>query len=300
VSRACHSSKRDADLPPLGLSNVHNCTRATVTLAPNGRLFVLKRPCPPPPTSNTRKRGKVVQFSPQSRKRLMQLFASIDTDYILRAGLFLTLTYEDPYPTDPKTWKANLRAFITALEREFPTCATVWRMEYQERGAPHFHLITFGPQFIDKEWITATWRRIALSQSRYQGHYATKIERPSNCDQACYYLTKYAAKVDKHAKPIAAGRLWGVRRGDLLPITLLEATIDVEGAQRLKEGMIGTMDPDSVNKCVKVGRGGVWTMFDGRDALIMSNQASLYGLTWRPVLPDYPEGLPGEEPTEVT
>lgn len=223
----------------------------------------------------------------------MQLFASIDIDYVESRGLFVTLTYEDPYPADPAVWHRNIRAFIAALERRDGPYPIIWRLEYQERGAPHFHLILFGPEFIPYDWITETWRRIALPDATYQGKYATRVEKPRNYRQSCYYLAKYAAKKDKSPAKVAAGRTWGVRRGDLLPITILQATIDQVSSRFLKDGLIATMDPDKVNKWVKVGHGGVWTMLDGREALIMSNQASDLPLRWEQVDPDYPEGLPG-------
>ena len=85
------------------------------------------------------KRGIVRGFSHGSRSRLMKLFAAADIDR-LPAPLFITLTYPDTWVADWRQWKANLRDFLDALESKLGQVSMIWKMELQERGAPHFHL----------------------------------------------------------------------------------------------------------------------------------------------------------------
>jgi hypothetical protein len=50
----------------------------------------------------------------------------------------LTLTYRvSPQPAD---LVRHRRAFLARLERRFPACHWAWILEFQRRGAPHYHL----------------------------------------------------------------------------------------------------------------------------------------------------------------
>lgn len=138
---------------------------------------------------NRAKRSCISSFSRQSRSRLMDLFHRLE---IKRLAIFVTLTYPEGFP-NAKTAKANLRAFFKRIERLHPSKAisAIWRLEFQERGAPHIHIVFFNLPFTPKEKIQSMWDEIiggVRSFTRIEGIYSNK--------KLMNYLSKYVAKVE--------------------------------------------------------------------------------------------------------
>ncbi|MDP8267364.1 MAG: hypothetical protein P9L97_01430 [Candidatus Tenebribacter davisii] len=98
-------------------------------------------------------RQAIITFTARSRKNLIDKLSSLDRDIITSSGAaFLTLTYANRYPTD-KDAKIHLRSFMRRLERVVGRkLGFVWRLESQERGAPHFHLLIFGWKKTKSGW----------------------------------------------------------------------------------------------------------------------------------------------------
>ena len=179
---------------------------------------------------NRTRRGKITDFSGQSRRRLLDLFHRFA---VTTKPVFLTLTYGEDYP-DAKTAKNQLRAFLERIRRFVPQGKTscVWRMEFQERGAPHFHLIFFNLPFIKKEAIQRMWGSIIRQDRPF-----TRIEMIRSHRALMGYVSKYIAKVNpsedsgfnsptylhayiqKHGEYV--GRMWGVFNRDNLPFAEL-------------------------------------------------------------------------------
>ena len=122
-------------------------------------------------------RGKA-GFSPRSRKRLLQLVASLDQD--TRPPLFLGLTYPgQSWPSSPVVWHGDLESFYKRLCRKYPMCniAVLWRLEPQHRGAPHFHLLVFGVPYIPYQWVGAAWADITSGDAAR----CSLVERDKSC-----------------------------------------------------------------------------------------------------------------------
>jgi hypothetical protein len=85
-------------------------------------------------------RGKITRFSTPARRRLIHKFAMVHT-----AGfffIFLTVTY--PLLYFPERYKKDLDAFCKRIEKHFlQLFGCVWKLEYQQRGAGHFHFLLF-------------------------------------------------------------------------------------------------------------------------------------------------------------
>lgn len=134
-------------------------------------------------------RGKITEFSPASRVRMFDLFHRLKP---VKKAVFLTLTYGEDYP-DATTAKNQLRAFLERIRR-ITSCkgsAAVWRMEFQERGAIHFHIIFFGLPYIDKEEIQRWWGEIINVDRPF-----SRIEFIKSYNGIIYYVSKYIAKVE--------------------------------------------------------------------------------------------------------
>lgn len=174
------------------------------------------------------RRSVITDFSPGSRGRLFDLFNKME---IRSKVIFITLTYEKD-ENNAQTAKDNLFALIKRLQRLFPHATTsfVWRMEFQERGAIHFHIIAFNLPFVDKSRIQTLWAQVT-----YQSRPFTRIEMIYSSKKIMNYVSKYVAKVNpcpeiggfnlptylaayqqKHGDEI--GRVWGVIGKKYLPM----------------------------------------------------------------------------------
>lgn len=182
-----------------------------------------------PPTRH--KRAKITDFSPQSRGRLFDLFNKME---LKSKVIFITLTYEG-IDTDAVTAKAQLFAFLKRLQRRTKNAALsfVWRMEFQERGAIHFHILAFGLPFIPKEDIQKAWGEVTAQKRPF-----TRIEMIFSSKKIMNYVAKYVAKVNPSPDLggfnlptyLAAyqsqngdeiGRVWGVIGKKYLPMAEL-------------------------------------------------------------------------------
>src|SRR5205823_1017705 len=108
-------------------------------------------------------RGQINGFSFAARRRLLRLCAEVDRRECRLLPLFVTLTYPSVWPADPADWKRQLDRFFHRLKRGWPDAAAIWRLEFQRRGAPHFHLLVFGLEFLPATWVAAAWYEIVGS-----------------------------------------------------------------------------------------------------------------------------------------
>ena len=172
-------------------------------------------------------RGKVTIFSRKSRRRLLEVFARIGDTKMPR--VFLTLTYPSNM-NDAKTGKEHLRAFLERVRRKFPRASAVWRIEYQERGAVHFHLLFFNLPFWKADNIRQAWGECIGEENP-----RIEIKTCRSRRNSTYYVSKYVAKVASEAGVslsnvpyLHAGRHWGyfnkpeIPMADLIIFDVLE------------------------------------------------------------------------------
>jgi len=114
-------------------------------------------------------------------------------------------------------WKRALdlfqNAFRMRLRRKGYSGAYLWFLEFQERGAPHLHILVDFQEYLPPDewsdwadWLTHTWS----SALGVPAPYATKIEALQNPDFR--YARAYALKPRQKSFPFPApwGRTWGV------------------------------------------------------------------------------------------
>jgi hypothetical protein len=138
----------------------------------------------------------------------------------------VTLTYPNDFPTDGATCKEHLRRFLQEMQREYKRTdvfkqdpehfqawhSSFWFLEFQKRGAPHFHIFTNWAPY--KSWVSLRWYEIVGSQD--QDHYkaGTRVERLVGGNRGMVsYASKYAAKLIQKVAPVGftnLGRWWGV------------------------------------------------------------------------------------------
>lgn len=177
------------------------------------------------------KRGVIESLSPASRKRLGFVAANGIPD--LRS--FITLTYPRSFPGDGKEVKRHLKMVLQSIRRRCPGVAYLWFLEFQARGAPHFHIFTdhelpeplvemkrkLRPRgaFVHKptqDWLSRRWFEIVDSGDEKHLAAGSCWEKVQKADGAARYVAKEAWKtfqkeVPKHFQNV--GRFWGTSRG---------------------------------------------------------------------------------------
>lgn len=149
-------------------------------------------------------------------------------DYLDRSvaemSIMGTLTY--PGEFEPEFWsetKQHWRRFAARWRRKYASdrgASLFWFVEFQRRGAPHFHFFT--NREIDKQWLAESWWDCLGRRSEAHLRAGTRIER-LRCGHggAIAYAAKYAAKAEQKTVPrlrgasgeifeIFPGRWWGV------------------------------------------------------------------------------------------
>jgi hypothetical protein len=197
-----------------------------------------------------------------------------------------------------------------AFKYLFGPHAVIWKLEPQQRGAPHFHLLIFRPESWDEEyfcqWVGEAWHDIAgLGDRRHLLWHLGQLPDPKNvpCVQRVKdfegvgrYAGKYCAKTFKqHATWKWPGRFWGTWHAELLPITLhIEEVSRREAVQVTRvarrwlrhqiSGRVRVEIPGSVDRetgeCVprQVER---WTLAAAKG--FFQGDSERCGISWRPI-----------------
>ena len=182
-------------------------------------------------------RGTVDGLSRSSRKRLFDLFATLDLSG--HKVVFVTLTYPEFFPSGIDS-KRNLKALLKRFKRRWPECSGVWRLELQQRGAPHYHLLLFNLPYVPHGTLREWWGDII--------EYSDPIVRIELVKdrKIMVYLCKYVAKREKteDAEPSGplcdtvketkrgrehTGRMWGCYNRQHLPFAPLTSLAVTHG-----------------------------------------------------------------------
>ena len=192
------------------------------------------------------KRGEIESLSYASRKRLAIIAAN--TDVVFRS--FVTVTYPKAFPCDGLLVKEHLHALLAALRRKCGgQLSYLWFLEFQKRGAPHFHA------FLDQElpeplstlarrggrvrksvrvhlpwqdWLCRRWFEIVGSGDDKHLRAGAAWEVVEKPDGAARYVAKECYKTFQKVVPPDfqnVGRFWGCSRdvpppeGRLIPCT---------------------------------------------------------------------------------
>lgn len=209
-------------------------------------VVVRKGSAPPP---HIPERGDVTEFSKKSRQRLA--FVATNTDVTFRT--LITLTYPKEYPSDGKAVKVHLDNFLKWLRRETGQLSYLWFLEWQGRGAPHFHILTATPMPRTRQEtkelrfrIAATWYRLVASKDIKHLDAGTRTERIRKERGARNYCVKYAFKMKQKSVPPGyrnCGRMWGASR-DVTPICRQEVRCTEDDVRSILEGWRYEPDAD--------------------------------------------------------
>jgi len=152
-------------------------------------------------------RGKITKYSASSQRR----FEVVARNTCDKLGVFITLTYPNNYPIDGEVVKNHLHTFLIYLGRK--GYQYLWTLEFQKRGAPHFHILV--DKKIPYEWVAETWYNIVDSKDPKHLEAGTRVEAVKNREAMGKYITHYMKKWQQKIVPEEyqkVGRFWGRSR----------------------------------------------------------------------------------------
>lgn len=212
------------------MTNPQNSTHAPILRA-FSESVELKAPQPggaggAPPR---RQKGDITTFSRSARRNLIRKMMRVERHEI-SVPIFVTLTYHERYPSQNAPLKKELGRFLQAIRRLPATFHYLWRIEWQKRGAPHFHLLLWhdDPEYewdvqAFKGWSLRTWHRVCSSRSAAHARKGAHVELCNTWSKAMSYVCKYLGKSDVPDDIEFRGRHWGASNS--LP---LDAQLEVE------------------------------------------------------------------------
>lgn len=196
--------------------------------------------------------GAVIsEFSQRSRYQLLHFMKNCDADF----RSMMTLTYPREFPADGRIVKAHLRALKERLRRRWVDFRAIWFLEFQRRGAPHYHvmcewdLASYGDPVLKRrwrgkrkdasywtvplleEWLALSWYEIVGSGDERHLRAGVSWEIVETTDGALRYGAAHAAKPNQKQVPLLyqnVGRFWG-KIGELRCVKIGETTIDSAG-----------------------------------------------------------------------
>lgn len=193
----------------------------------------------PPGGGRRGDRKGVTELSARSRMRMA--FVLLATR--VRFASIATLTYHNVFPIDGQQTHADLNRFLTQFRRRLYG-NYFWFLEFQKRGAPHFHLLlemgySRGKHnLITELWLTATGNQNDDEMRRVHNH-EDAYEAVREKDGALRYGLKYATKPTQKKVPKNyqnVGRFWGASRPVAASIEPVgEMVLTEETAQTLLE-----------------------------------------------------------------
>lgn len=143
--------------------------------------------------------------------------------------LHVSLTYARVWP-EGKSELQRVKAKLTVYVERMGLCG-VWRLEFQERLAPHFHLLLWCGE-LDPESVafrvTRWWKEFSGNWSRF----GCKVTAGDQA-RGVWYLAMHAAKLAQ-TPPFAVGRWWGyIDRERVLSASDLQRTRVLEERERV-------------------------------------------------------------------
>lgn len=181
-----------------------------------------------------RKRGDITEFSFESRMRLLHFAKNCNADF----HSMLTATYPRKFPADGRLVKKHLNTFTVWLRREVDGIRGIWFLEFQKRGAPHFHFLLdvnledqgkvikkrrsginrgeksalYRTCQLCEDRASAAWYRIVKSGDERHLRAGVCWEQLEESDAALRYAAMHAGKPKQKEVPEEfqnVGRFWG-------------------------------------------------------------------------------------------
>ncbi len=193
-------------------------------------------------------RGNISELSVASRQKLAFVASNANCDWLS----MITLTYGADYPRNGTQSKRDLNVFLTRVRKIMPGIKYLWFMEFQKRGAVHYHILLSEPFNTDNnEILTELWIRLAQAYCstetdeqnvrKFNEHKRNGVydfwQNATSKRGLSHYAVKYATKTEQKQIPLNyrdCGRFWGASRG-LVEYTEEELILGQQYTERLQK-----------------------------------------------------------------
>lgn len=165
------------------------------------------------------KRGQIVEWSVGSRRRMLRTMLAVEFGDDV---LMVTLTYPGTgslVPHDGAVVHRHLSRFLARWRRRWGRPRGWWKLEFQRRGAPHFHVFVEPPAgaelIVLRRWVSETWWEVAGQGDADHLRAGTQVVpwRGSPVAYAWKYALGRGEKEYQHVVPADfanVGRWWGL------------------------------------------------------------------------------------------
>ena len=164
------------------------------------------------PSESTPARGRVTEWSKKARMRAKRRMAQVRID-ALKDAVTVTLTYPSEFPPadDHEVYKTHLDRMNTKL-RKMGLCG-FWKLEFQKRGAPHYHLLLIPEQKWDlkllRKLIAEKWYKTVGSNDPKHLQAGTEVSPVKSPKGAMGYLCSYMGKKEQTMPGNFTGHYFG-------------------------------------------------------------------------------------------
>jgi len=179
-------------------------------------------------------RSRITGFTRRSRHSLMRTINRINCAQVGPMG-FVTVTYHLNW--QERDVKRDLDLYFKRLRRRFPGLSYVWRLDYQRRGAPHFHILLFFPthQVLDIEdeaLLAHHWNQVVDEDGNFaHAKHGTKVIIFEDGFEGVFmYLNQYCTKMEEGGTTTLegyTGSYWN--KSQNLPLKPIDEIIIDEG-----------------------------------------------------------------------
>ena len=177
-------------------------------------------------------------FSMSSAKYLRKILSMVT-----RGDHPFMISLTMPQIVGSRKFKKYLQKFADYFRKRHPSYAVIWKLEFQKRGAAHFHLLVWGDDLFqlmgvppaDEEHWSWNWTCILKDDLTPEQYYNTvkhglKVSEPSNPEgqeAIKNYILSITKKSAHHLKnnqtrsDIHTGRYWGIWRKSKLNLAIM-------------------------------------------------------------------------------
>lgn len=224
--------------------------RPRVTVYPGGAKASAWSGSNRPPVGGAR--GVCRGFTPGASRRLRLRLCSVDWSAV--DASYSVLTYPSTFPVTWSAYKRHLDLLLKRLARRWPSAlGALWRLEFQQRGAAHYNLLTFWrkgdrpTEAAFKRWLVTAWLgvigELGNVDAERHGVKVYPVDRRSEggLTRLLAYLggemskREQAKQVDSETgESLQTGRCWGLRNfGAGVPVAEL-GTVELSEAEWVK------------------------------------------------------------------
>lgn len=198
------------------------------------------RPNPSNPNNTTKKNRVIKKFSQNSRRRLSNNLGKIRFE-LYNLKILCTLTFHEKFPLEKSSLKKLVDNFNKSLKRFDEGLEYIWKLEFQKRGAPHFHYILLSKNNYSLEkkkklnqFLRETWIRLVADDSEDFKKHSLDFREIYNDAKTVNYLLKYVGKIDESTDNIELGRYWALsNKIDFSPLRVVNVDEDFYESLRI-------------------------------------------------------------------